>query len=122
MELEERDWYSHGLKYEEAQKLERRYAKIGMAKFGLDDQDKLALSLGLDYETGSSTAFFIYDQEDIRNLLIETENSDVSKLEGLIVEAFVDVKAMNGHGVFRGLSINKFFLPGVSEEGKEDLD
>lgn len=113
MVLEKRDWYSHGLKYEEAQKLEKRYAKIGMAKFGLDNQGKLSLSLGLAYETGTSTALFMYDQKDIKNLLVETETTEISKLEGLIVEAFVDVKAMNGHGVFKGLSINKFFLPGT---------
>ena len=112
MELEEREWYSHGLNYEEAKKLEKRYAKIGMAKFGLDNRNELSLNLGLAYENGTSTAFFMYNKEDIKNLLIETEISDISKLEGLIIEAFVDSNAMNGHGVFKGLSINKFFLPG----------
>ena len=94
-------WYSNGLTAEEAAKLEHRYGKIGLAQYGLTDYQKLALTLGISYDNGASTGWYLTNPEDIKNLLIETDCRIISQLEGKVIEAYVT------NGILQGISVNK---------------
>jgi len=94
-------WYSNGLNSEEAKKLEKRYAKIGKPTFGLTDRDDLALQFSLRYENDEVTDWYLSDQGDMKELFTRTNTYETSKLEGKVVEAFVDVNLL------KGLSVNE---------------
>ncbi len=96
-----KEWYSNGLKAEEVKRLEKRYAKIKNPTFGLTDRDYLALKFELLYESGTETFWSLTTFEDIKELLWRTNISNISELEGKVIEAFVD------GNLLRGLSVNK---------------
>ena len=94
-------WYSNGLTVEEAEKLQKDYAKIERPTYGVNDRDELALQFSLSYTSGNGADFQLTDAKDVKALLTETEAFEVSRLEGKIIEAFKD------GNMLRGLSVNE---------------
>ena len=94
-------WYSDGLTAETAEKLEKRYAKIEEPIYGINDRDILALQFSLMFEDSGTTHWQLIENNDIRGLLGKTKSYDVQKLEGKIIEAFMDGRML------KGLSVNE---------------
>jgi hypothetical protein len=94
-------FYTNGLTAEEAEKLQKDYAKIERPVYGVNDRDNLALQFSLSYANGSGTDWQLTDSKDVKALLTGTKAYEVSKLEGKIIEAFTD------GNMLRGLSVNK---------------
>jgi hypothetical protein len=83
-------WYSEGLTEKDVKSLEKRYAKIKRAEYGINERIGLSLTITLDLETGHSSFIITNDQKDIYNLLKETRAINVNNLEGKIIETFLD--------------------------------
>jgi len=94
-------WYSDGLTAEEAEKLQKDYAKIERPIYGVNDRDTLALQFSLSYARGVGANWQLTEAKDVKAILTGTKAYEVSKLEGKVVEAFTD------GNMLRGLSINK---------------
>jgi len=97
-------WYSDGLTAEEAEKLQKRYAKIEKPVYGVNDNDVLALKFSLSYENGNGTSWHLTKPTDIKALLIITKAYEVSELEGKVIEVFTD------GNLLRGLSVNESLI------------
>jgi hypothetical protein len=94
-------YYTNGLTAEEAEKLQKDYAKIERPVYGVNDRDNLALQFSLSYASGAGTSWQLTDAKDVKALLTGTKAYEVSKLEGKIIEAFTD------GNMLRGLSVNE---------------
>lgn len=94
-------WYSNGLTAEEAEKLQKGYAKIENPIYGINDRDNLSLQFSLSYVDGCVTSWQLTDTRDVKALLIGTKAYEVSRLEGKVVEAFMD------GNLLKGLSVNE---------------
>jgi len=84
-------WYSGKVTAEEAEKLEKKYAKITNPTYGLTDRDLVALQFSLQYEykCGAGTKWHLANEMDIKELFVRTNTDEVSKLEGKVIEAFI---------------------------------
>lgn len=94
-------FYTNGLTAQEAEKLNKDYAKIERPIYGINDRDTLALQFSLSYASGNGTSWQLTDARDVKALLTGTKAHEVSKLEGKVVEAFKD------GNMLRGLSVNE---------------
>lgn len=101
----EHKWYSNQLTPQMVEKMEYRYALIDESTFVLTDWQELALSLGLTYDNGSHTGWYMCNLDDIKTLLILTETREISHLEGKVIEAYVDLGGPVN--MLRGISVNK---------------
>ena len=82
-------WYSYGLERREAEGLNKVYARISKPRFGITDQDWLALTYELSFNGGLATDS-ITDASDIKELLRRTNACEVGRLCGKVVEAYFD--------------------------------
>ena len=67
--------------------------------YGLTDKNFLALQLTLTYEDGSATSWFLAKSKDIKQLFVQTNTAEVSQLEHVVVEAYVDGPMLKGISV-----------------------
>ncbi len=88
--MSEPKWYCHGLTDEDVEGLKKDYAKIENPTYGINDRDQLALEFHLNHANGGGTQYGLKDPNDIMALLKETKAYQVSKLEGKVVEVFLE--------------------------------
>lgn len=93
-------WYSDGLTAEKAGRLIKDYAMIRNPVFGIHRR-KLSLKFSLDYAEHGMTDLSMSNTDDIAKLLIETKAMEVPKLNGQVVETFLD-----GADKLVGISVN----------------
>ena len=94
-------WYSNGLTEASAKDAEKNYAKIENPTYGITDRAILALQFTLKYASGGQTMWQLSRERDIREILTRTNSTDISELEGVVVEAYVR------ESLLRGLSVNE---------------
>ncbi len=97
-------WYSNNLTAEEAERLQKDYAKIESPIYGVNDRGALSLQFSLNYANSGGTNWQLMDAEDVRVLLTKTKAFEVSRLEGKVVEAFLEGRML------RGLSVNESLI------------
>ncbi len=101
-------WYSGGLTSEEANKLEKLYAKIEKPTYGLTDRNDLALQFVLESENGSVAGCKLFSSEDIKELFMRTHTSETSQLAGKVIETFSEGKELGV--LLRGISVNPYLV------------
>lgn len=98
----ERDWYSHGLTADRAEKLERFYALISKPRFEIGDFGP-QVTLHLRYlcdEEGRGCQHSFQDMKVVEKLMRSLNAGDLPCLEGKVVETY------NERRLCHGISVN----------------
>lgn len=94
-------WYSNKLSDKEAEIMGVTYAKIERPVYGINDRDQLSLQFHLVFANGRATDSQLTGLDDIKQLLSRTKSFEVPRLEGKIIEAYID------GFMLKGLSVNE---------------
>lgn len=99
----ENKWYSKGFTEKDVKSLEKKYAKITKAKYGINERVGLSLTISLNLEDGGTSFIITNDHKDIYSILEETEAMEVRNLEGKIIETFLDRNSIETISVNKNL-------------------
>ncbi len=98
-------WFSHGLSWKEIGELMKQYGKIKEARYSVLEGERL-VCFELAMEDGLVGGCNL-DPKDAEQLFARTRVSNISDLNGKVVEVYLTPRQIGHYSIVRGVSVNE---------------